>query len=135
MTNVFVFDTNTLISTYLSPSSISRMAFDKARELGILIYSEPTINEFTETFVRPKFDKYISIETRLGDIEAFKISGELFDVTIIINECRDPKDNKFLELAVEAGAACIVTGDKDLLVLNPFRNIPILTAADFLRIY
>jgi len=111
------------------------MAFDKARELGILIYSEPTINEFTETFVRPKFDKYISIETRLGDIEAFKISGELFDVTIIINECRDPKDNKFLELAVEAGAACIVTGDKDLLVLNPFRNIPILTAADFLRIY
>jgi predicted nucleic acid-binding protein len=52
-----------------------------------------------------------------------------------INVCRDPKDNKFLELAVEAGAACIITGDKDLLVLNPFENILILTASDFLKVF
>jgi predicted nucleic acid-binding protein len=52
---------------------------------------------------------------------------------VSIDACRDPKDNKFLELAVEAGAACIITGDKDLLVLNPFRNIPIFTPAEFLE--
>lgn len=57
----------------------------------------------------------------------------IFSPTEIITDCRDPKDNKFLELAVEANASCIVTGDKDLLVLDPFRGIPILTAADFLK--
>jgi putative PIN family toxin of toxin-antitoxin system len=56
-------------------------------------------------------------------------------VTTTVTICRDPKDNKFLELALEVNAACIVTGDKDLLVLNPFENIPIVTPADFLRDY
>lgn len=52
-----------------------------------------------------------------------------------INVCRDPKDNKFLELAVASNASCIITGDKDLLILHPFRNIPILNAFDFLNNY
>lgn len=50
-----------------------------------------------------------------------------------ITACRDPKDNKFLELAVAAKASCIITGDKDLLELHPFRGIPILTVNDFLN--
>ncbi len=49
-----------------------------------------------------------------------------------INECRDPKDNKYLELVVSGKAECIVTGDEDLLVLNPFRGIEILTVQKFL---
>ena len=47
--------------------------------------------------------------------------------------CRDPKDDKFLELAYAAKAKCIITGDQDLLILNPFRGIPIKTAAEFLK--
>lgn len=50
-----------------------------------------------------------------------------------INECRDPKDNKYLELAVSGKAECIVTGDDDLLVLNPWRVIEILTVQKFLE--
>jgi predicted nucleic acid-binding protein len=50
-----------------------------------------------------------------------------------ITACRDSKDNKFLELAVAANASCIITGDKDLLALNPFRGIPILNAVDFMN--
>jgi len=46
--------------------------------------------------------------------------------------CRDPKDNKFLELAVAGEATHIVTGDSDLLVLNPFRDIAVLTPSEFL---
>jgi len=57
----------------------------------------------------------------------------LFAPEIEITDCRDPKDNKFLELAVTANASCIITGDDDLLVLHPFRNIPILNASDFLN--
>ena len=50
-----------------------------------------------------------------------------------IAECRDPKDDKFLELAVYGSASCLITGDEDLLVLHPFRGIPILSAAQFLE--
>lgn len=50
-----------------------------------------------------------------------------------INECRDPKDNKYLELAVAGEVECIITGDEDLLVLNPFRGIKILTVQEFLE--
>ncbi len=55
----------------------------------------------------------------------------LVEITETIAECRDPKDDKFLELAIGGKAACIVSGDKDLLVLHPFRGIPILTPAGF----
>jgi predicted nucleic acid-binding protein len=50
----------------------------------------------------------------------------------VLTACRDPKDNKYLELTVDCNAACITTGDKDLQVLHPFQNIPILSAAEFL---
>lgn len=55
------------------------------------------------------------------------------NVTEQIDTCRDPKDNKLLELAVSGKAHCLVTGDSDLLALNPFRGIPILRAAEFLQ--
>ena len=56
---------------------------------------------------------------------------ELVHVTTTITVCRDPKDNKFLELAVDGNASCLVTGDADLLVLNPFLDLPILTPQEF----
>jgi uncharacterized protein len=56
-------------------------------------------------------------------------------VTTTIQACRDPKDNKVLELAVSGQAVCIVSGDKDLLVLHPFQGISILSPGDFLIHY
>ena len=58
--------------------------------------------------------------------------GEFIEPKIEITECRDPKDNKFLELAVAGKADCIVTGDKDLLELYPFHNICIISPKEFL---
>lgn len=133
MIKIFVFDTNSLISANLSPGSINRKAYDKARELGMPVYSSATLREFAETLIRSKFDKYISAEKRVQAIAAFEKRSQHIQVSINIDICRDPKDNKFLELAVEADAACIITGDKDLLVLLPFRNIPILSASEFLQ--
>jgi hypothetical protein len=52
-----------------------------------------------------------------------------------INECRDSKDNKYLELAISRHAESLITGDEDLLVLNPFRNIKIITVLEFLDTY
>jgi len=118
MIKIFVFDTNSLISASLSPDSVNRKAFDRAREIGIPVYSNETLAEFTETFLRPKFDKYISSGKRLQNIAFFERRSQLIKVSAKIDACRDPKDNKFLELAFEAAAACIITGDKDLLVLT-----------------
>jgi predicted nucleic acid-binding protein len=56
----------------------------------------------------------------------------LVEITEMIEACRDPKDNKVLEVAVNGQATCIVTGDEDLRILHPFRGIPILTPAEFL---
>jgi len=81
---------------------------------------------------RKKFDKYFTDERRLQIVQKLERDTVAFDVSISINACRDPKDNMFLELAVTAGASCIITGDQDLLVLHPFNQIPVLSAADFL---
>lgn len=89
--------------------------------------------EWVEVFTRPKFDKYISLEDRLNVIAVFETRAQLINITEQIIACRDPKDDKFLSLAVTANASCIITGDKDLLVLNPFQSIPIITPAAFFQ--
>ena len=54
------------------------------------------------------------------------LDAELVDVDMKIVACRDPKDDKFLELAVNGHADVIVSGDVDLLVLDTFRGIRII---------
>ncbi len=132
MTNIYVFDTNSLVSAHLLPNSIPRKAFDLAWERGILVHSRETFSEFVEVFTRSKFDKYLPLENRLQAIAFLELKSQLIDVTDPVIACRDPKDDMFLALALSIKADTIVTGDQDLLVLNPFREIPILTPSDFL---
>ncbi len=77
-------------------------------------------------------DKYLLEEERMRFLIALLKEAEMMEVSEEITDCRDVKDNKFLELAVGGKANCIVSGDDDLLVLNPFRGIPILTSREFL---
>ncbi len=133
MNKFFVFDTNSLVSASLLPNSISRKAFDKALALGELVASNNTIEELIEVLFRKKFDRYFLNDNErwllLNKIEA---NAKILTPSITINDYRDPKDNKFLELAITADASCIITGDKDLLVLHPFRGIPIFNAVGFI---
>ncbi len=131
--SVFVIDTNTLISAFLSKHSNTTQAYEKAKRIGKISTSHETYNEFCNVFVRPKFDKYISLKTRLDILFEFKEIALFTKISESITDCRDPKDNKFLELSIAANASCIITGDKDLLVLHPFRGIPILNAVDFIN--
>ncbi len=131
MIKIFVFDTNSLISAHLLPNSVTRQAYNLAMYKGILVHSVDTLREFTETFARSKFDKYVNPALRHKAISVFEKRSFLIDIAIQIKECRDVKDNKFLELAVASMADCIVTGDNDLLVMHPFRDIPVLTASNF----
>jgi putative PIN family toxin of toxin-antitoxin system len=128
----FVFDTNAVISAALLKQSISRKAFDKALDEGELLVSAETIDELNRVLGRADFAKYVTEDERMEFLAVLLREAKLVEVTVYVGECRDPQDNKFLELAVSGEAVCIVSGDKDLLVLHPFRGISVVTPRGFL---
>jgi putative PIN family toxin of toxin-antitoxin system len=69
---------------------------------------------------RPKFDKYVSEQGRLEFLASLLDEAEIVPISQKIVECRDPKDNRILELALSGQASDVVTGDADLLALHPF---------------
>ena len=91
------------------------------------------IEEFYDVLSRSAFDRYIDEEDRINFLTLLVIEGTLIEISEKIEECRDPKDDKFLELAVKGKADFIISGDKDLLVLDPFREIPILSPREFIE--
>jgi len=132
MVQRIVVDTNTLISRLLLPRSIPAAAVRKATASGQLLVSEATLAELADVLARPKFTSYVPIADRQQFIRMLGRTAEMVTITRIIRECRDPKDDKFLEFAVNGRAHVIVTGDKDLLALNPFRDVSSLTPAQYL---
>jgi putative PIN family toxin of toxin-antitoxin system len=128
----FVLDTNVIVSAVFA-GSVPRQTFDKALDSGKILLSVPTLLELAEVLSRKKLNKYLLEEERMRFLVALLKEAELVHITEKVTECRDDKDNKFLELAVCAKARCIVSGDNDLLALNPFRGIPILRPEEFLR--
>lgn len=128
----YVLDTNTIVSAFLFEQSEPGKALLAALESGELLLSEETAAELTTVLRRNKFDRYLSQRKREELLKSLVQSATVVEVTESIFACRDPKDNKYLELAVNGGATCVVSGDEDLLILNPFRGIPILRSADFL---
>lgn len=127
-----VCDTNTLISSLLLPNGTPALAVRKAMADGVLLVSEATLNELATVLARPKFDRYISIEDRQAFFRLFSRLYERVNIIYPVSVCRDPKDNQFLEVAVNGLASIIITGDADLLVLHPFQSVAIVTPAQFL---
>jgi uncharacterized protein len=128
-----VFDTNTLISRLLIPSSVPAQAVTKGLHTGRLIVSDETLSELAEVLSRPKFDRYISVKDRQAFFRVFGRVVEKVPIIRTVRACRDPRDDKFLELAVNGRASHIITGDQDLLVLHPFQSIQITTPGDYLE--
>ncbi|MEX0670777.1 MAG: putative toxin-antitoxin system toxin component, PIN family [Pirellulales bacterium] len=128
-----VVDTNVVVSGLLLPGSVSRRGFNAARTRGNVLVSIATLEELDDVLCRPKFDHYVDEEQRLDFLAAYIREAEHVAVTATVRECRDPSDDKILELAVSGIATHILSGDADLLTLSPFRGIVILTPADFLR--
>ncbi len=135
MSELFVLDTVVLIKAALSERSAAAAVFRKADTQGILIYSDETIVELERKLAMPKFDKYIPATKRQQFLQHYLQIGLNIPITKIAKICRDPNDDMFLSLALSAHADCVVTEDKDMLVLNPFENIPILSTPNFLKIF
>lgn len=126
-----VLDINVELSGLLFPGANPSLALLKAQN-GYLLGSDATLLELVEVMGRPKFDRYLDRRLRQ------QLAAEYMNACIVtpifypIRACRAPKDDKFLEVAVHGRADAIVTGDQDLLDLNPFRGIAILTPAEYL---
>ena len=129
-----VFDVNVIVSALLFDNSTPRAAFNRALSQGIILISGALSEELGRVLVRSRFDRYVSLEDREELFDGLTRDSEFVEITESVQVCRDPKDDRILELAVSGGAAYIVTGDADLLVLNPFRGIEILRPADFLAL-
>ncbi|MBE9089674.1 putative toxin-antitoxin system toxin component, PIN family [Microcystis aeruginosa LEGE 11464] len=131
----FVFDANVIVSAFLFKNSSPRLALEMAKNQGIIILSETVIDELSDVLSRSKFDRYLAKSIRQELLETLVEASLLVQPSESINECRDSKDNKYLELAISGHAESLITGDEDLLVLNPFRNIKIITVLEFLDTY
>ena len=134
MNNRIVFDTNVLISHLLIPNSTPAKVVIYAFRNDMILASNELLSELGRIIKRRKFDKYFIGNEREEFLEKFYINSLPISIIQKVLVCRDTKDNMILELAVNGEANYIVTGDQDLLVLNPFRNIQIKTPADYLKI-
>jgi len=127
-----VIDTNVYVSRALRAVSTGGMAVDKAWLEDETILSLATWTELQLVLRRPKFRSYILPGTLETYLDRVRLIATFVALAEPIRACRDPKDDKFLEVAVHGRAELILTGDTDLLVLHPFRGIAILTPADYL---
>ena len=125
-------DTNVVVSAALFPQSPPGEVVDYAMRQRAIIASAATLAELNDVLLRPRFERYLQESRRLEFLQHLEQEAELVAITHRITACRDPKDDKFLELAVSGNASHLITGDNDLLALHPFRNIPIITPAAFL---
>ncbi len=129
-----VFDTSVLVSALLLDNSKPRMALDFALRKGKILLSFSALAELYDVLGRKQFRSYISEEEIRRFLAALTREAQWVDINVQIAACRDPKDDKFLELAVCGRAEYIITGDADLTVLHPFRDIQILTPTAFLDV-
>ena len=130
----YVFDTNVMISALLFNTSVPGQAFARSLGHGTILISQPLVEELNDVLGREKFNQYVSHEQRDRFLESLVRESELVNIIESVQECRDPEDDRILELAVNGNASIIVSGDTDLLVLNPFRSIQIATPAELLKL-
>jgi len=114
------------------PNSLPARAVNAVTANCDLLLSAEVIKELEAVLRRPNLDRYTELAMRLGYLWSLIDAVKPIRIVHAVTDCRDPKDNIFLELALSGQADIIVTGDPDLLSLHPWRGIPILTPADYL---
>ena len=130
-----IFDTNILVSAALLSGSRADACVRNvlSRQLP-LVFSTATYEELADVLMRAKLDRYVSRRSRESLLRTWRKAAVMFPEASLreqVRDCRDPGDDKFLELALASGALAIVTGDADLLVLDPWRGIRIVKLTDF----
>jgi putative PIN family toxin of toxin-antitoxin system len=131
-----VVDTNILVSAVITPhGSVGPVILRLRQGDYILLYANSLLAELVDVLNRPRIrQKYHLDDDDIATvISLILLLGEEVISRQRIVACRDPKDDKFLEVAVAGHANVIVTGDADLLIMNPFSGIPIIPPRAFLH--
>ncbi len=131
---MIVFDASTLVGAALKEDSVPERALLRAEEQDVFALSGAVEAEIAEVLGRPKFAHVITAARRDRVLGLVREAAVWFEPTIRITDCRDPKDDKYLELALASGAEAIVSSDDDLLVLHPWRGVRILRPAEYLTL-
>ena len=130
-----VVDTSIVVRAVLKPLGTVGPVLDfLVEERYKFLYSEATLEEMVDVLGRPRLRRRFPLRGRDPQtvIDLILLRGEAVETRRRWTACRDPKDNKFLDVAVEGQADALVSGDEDLLVLHPFQGIPIIQPAQFL---
>ncbi len=132
-----ILDTSTLVSAALRKGSVPDQALLKALRTCNVCASMETLDELAQVLDREKFDRYSDRESRRSFVALIRRAVHVFavqeeDIRSVDPPCRDSRDNQFLALALAAEADVLVSSDEDLLVLHPWRGMPIITPAEFL---
>jgi hypothetical protein len=132
MPNV-VFDASSLVGALLKAESVPERALLLARTRATLCLSPEVEAEIRAVFSRPKFAPHLAQGRGERILALLTATAASFKPAQPVSDCRDSKDNKYLELALAAAAEFIVSSDDDLLALDPWRGIRIVTPAEFVR--
>lgn len=127
-----ILDTNLWIS-FLISKKYSQLDKLIEKKRITLIFSNELLEEFIDVVSRPKFAKYFSKDDIEKILEYFDQYGELIEVKSDIKICRDEKDNFLLNLSTDSKAEYLITGDKDLLILENIESTKILTFTEFIE--
>jgi putative PIN family toxin of toxin-antitoxin system len=130
-----ILDTNVIISGVLFKGEAIRSLLLYTLNEYQLVFSQTTWDELASVFQRDAFEKIMPLGARLRVLAELASKVEVVQSTSTVTDCRDPKDNKFLSLAMDANAIAIVTGDKDLKVLHPYKGVAIQSPADSMRLH
>jgi putative PIN family toxin of toxin-antitoxin system len=137
MSRRVVLDISTLVSAALRVGSVPYEALFEALGAWEVCASVETLAELERVLAKPKFDRYLDEASRQEFIALMRHRIHLFsvqdaDVRAVDPPCRDAMDDQFLALALAAEADVVVSSDEDLLVLHPWRGIPVVTPGEFL---
>ena len=119
---MIIFDASALVSAALKADSVPERALLRAEEVDVFALSAAVDAEIAG----------VPLARRERVLEILRRAAVWFEPEVRVTDCRDPKDDKYLELALAAGAETIVSSDDDLLVLHPWRGVRILRPADYL---
>lgn len=129
---MIVVDASTLVSATFRRDGIPARAVRHALRADQLAVSEAVMTEWLDVLHRPGLARFLDPALRTELLGQLLALGVVFAPSTPVTDCRDAKDNKYLELALAAGAGTIVSSDDDLLVLHPWRGVRILRPADYL---
>ncbi len=129
---MIVFDASSLVSATFGAGRVPDRAIRHAFATDTVAVSDVVLAELVDVLFRKRIAHLVNPQQRLSLLALMNDFGKFVTPTQRVSDCRDAKDDKYLELALAANATTIVSSDNDLLVLHPWRGIRIVLPAIYL---